>query len=234
MEHRAAAGQTGIGAGQHVDADALLEGVVGPDALRRRRRRAACPSKARACTTTLPRRVADAQPVAVGERRAPASISGWTSAVGRPSRAMLDGVLLKLVLRNERDGAAHQAERLLGIAVVDHRDMVGKRRQSRVARARSPPNRRGNEISCRHGRSRRGNARVSKGGQQSSQPPCRRSSSASGRPLSAQASGRSSRIALIAKPGCARAEPLARARRSRRGWSGTRHRARPPRGRSAG
>ena len=62
------------------------------------------PSKARAWTTTLPLplpmriRPPSAIPSAL-------SASGWTSAVGRPSRAMPLGVLLKLVLRNERDGA---------------------------------------------------------------------------------------------------------------------------------
>ncbi len=31
MEHSAAVGAAGVGAGQHIDADAFLEGVVGPD-----------------------------------------------------------------------------------------------------------------------------------------------------------------------------------------------------------
>ena len=35
----------------------------------------------------------------------PANAAGWISAIGRPSRATPEGVLLKLVLRNERDGA---------------------------------------------------------------------------------------------------------------------------------
>src|SRR5205823_3274121 len=62
------------------------------------------PSKARACTVMLPwllpirTRSPSAMPSAV-------SASGWTIAVGRPSRARLDGVLLKLVFRKERDGA---------------------------------------------------------------------------------------------------------------------------------
>ena len=39
------------------------------------------------------------------------------------------------MLRNERDGGGDHAERLLGIAVVDRRDMVGQRRQrSRMLR----------------------------------------------------------------------------------------------------
>ena len=52
--------------------------------------------------TAMP--VADPHPVAVGDTE-PANVAGWIRAVGLPSRAMLEGVLLKLVFRNEREGA---------------------------------------------------------------------------------------------------------------------------------
>src|SRR5262245_59594391 len=62
--------------------------------------RGCMPSKARACRTTLP----CALPMRTRSpslRPSAASAAGWIIAVGRLSRARLDGVLLKLVFRNE-------------------------------------------------------------------------------------------------------------------------------------
>ena len=66
MEHGAAARQTGVGAGQQIDPDALLESVVGPhplddnDALLQ-------PVKGAGMDDDITLAVADAHPLAVGD-----------------------------------------------------------------------------------------------------------------------------------------------------------------------
>ena len=110
--------------------------------------------EARAWTTTLPCRCRCAA-VAVARPSGPAPRDGRARSAGPRGRCR--GVLLKLVLRNERDGAG-QAERPRRVAVVDDRDMSGKA-AARMRQGRVPPSRRGNGTFCRRGRSRRGNGR---------------------------------------------------------------------------
>ena len=105
MKDGAAARQAGIGARQQIDPDTLLESMIGPQPFDDHHPRCN-PSKPGGMDDDAAAPVADAHPVAIARAPARPAISGWTRASARPSRAMLDGVLLKLVLRNERDGAA--------------------------------------------------------------------------------------------------------------------------------
>ena len=105
VEHGAAVGVAGLGAGQRVDADAALEVLVRPDPLDDDH------------AALLARRAAGR-----GRRPAPRSLpsgtrspsttpsatqsSGFISAVGRRSRASEPGVSVKVELRNVRAGAA--------------------------------------------------------------------------------------------------------------------------------
>ena len=140
------------------------------------------PSKARAWTTTLPRRLPS-------RTRSPSAMPSAASVGGmdqhgrpalarEPSRDVVEAGVEERARRRR-----HQAERVLGVAVVDHRDMIGKRRQRARARRRARPSRRGNGTACRHGRSRRGNARSRSRGAAIEPAPLRRIAPGSGSPL---------------------------------------------------
>ena len=103
MKHGAAGGEAGFGACQQVDADALDEGTVRPqpfddnDAALHAVRRAGMDDDAALL-------VADTDPVAVGKAELLQRVG--MDQRGRPVFARdAAGMLLKLVLRKERDGA---------------------------------------------------------------------------------------------------------------------------------
>ena len=126
-------------------------------------------------------------------------------------------------------GRRDQAKGLLRVAVVDQGDMVGEGGQRLMRAPERRANRRGNEISCRHGRSRRENARSRKAGSnRASHPPGIRRPPAS---RSRARSGRSYRSRSTRNRGGLR-RAGGRARRRHHGSSGIRHRAGGWRGRS--
>src|SRR5215472_7716126 len=104
MEHSAAARESGIGACQQIDSDTLFESIIGPQPLDDHDPRLQTPEGARMHHDAAPL-VPDAHTLAVAQTERMQHF-GMDEGVGRPSRATLDGVLLKLVLRNEREGAA--------------------------------------------------------------------------------------------------------------------------------
>src|SRR5215470_11607362 len=89
------------------------------------------PAKPRVWTTRLPRRL----PIRTrppSPSRSPMRTSGWTRAVGRPLAGEARRRVVEGRIEERARGCRNQAERPFGIAVVDRRDMVGKRRQACV------------------------------------------------------------------------------------------------------
>src|ERR1051325_11566016 len=137
VEHRAATGEAGIGAGQQVDADPLLERIVWPQPLGNDNTRLhAIESTGMHDDAAL--RVADAHTLTVdhaerGERLRMDQRGG--AALAREARR---GVVKAGVQEGARR-RGHQAERSLGIVVIDSRDMVREGRKIRMLRAEGGP-----------------------------------------------------------------------------------------------
>src|SRR5204863_8470691 len=119
VEHRAAAGEAGIGAGQQVDADALLEGVVRPqplgddDARLHALERAGMHDDAALV-------VADAHAVAVGH----AERGDRLGMYHRGRMALASEARWRVVearIQERARGGWHEAQRPYGTAVIDRR-----------------------------------------------------------------------------------------------------------------
>src|ERR1051326_1951992 len=137
VEHRAATGEAGIGAGQQVDADPLLERIVWPQPLGNNDTRLhAIESAGMHDDAAL--RVADSHTLTVdhaerGERLRMDQRGG--AALAREARR---GVVKAGVQEGARR-RGHQAERSLGIVVIDRRDMVREGGQFRMLRTKGGP-----------------------------------------------------------------------------------------------
>ena len=108
---------------QGIDADALLEGGVGPDALHHHHaglqaRRTAWHARQRSRGRC---RAGPGLPSPTPER---AQSSGWIKAVGRPCFCRDVGVSVKLVFRKLRAGAVTRRNGCPSSAVLDHRHVV--------------------------------------------------------------------------------------------------------------
>ena len=161
VEHRAAMRQAGIGAGQQVDADAFLEGRVRPDALDDDDALLQ-PVEGAGVDDDAALVVADADAVAIGEaeagqrlgmdqRRRPAlagDAGGRVVEAGVEERARR-----RRTMRNGRSGSPSSM-----IATWSGNSGSAAHGRGPIGPP-SSPNWRGSGISCRDGRSRRGNAR---------------------------------------------------------------------------
>src|SRR6266851_7584343 len=137
VKHRAAARQSGIGAGQEIDADPLLKGVVWPqpldddDATLHPVERAGVDDD-----TAL--RIADADALAVGDAE-----RGERDGMDERGRPPFAGDarwhIVKAGVEKRARRRRHQAERPLGIPIIDNRDMVGEGRQQRFLRTERAP-----------------------------------------------------------------------------------------------
>ena len=134
VEHRAAAGQAGSALVKRLMPIPSAKAWFGhsPSTITTR---FCMPSKARAWTTTLP------LPLPMRMRSpsrtpSPASASGWTSAVGLPSRAMLGRRVVEARVQERARRRRHEPKRPRRVAVIDHREMV--REMPACARAPAP------------------------------------------------------------------------------------------------
>jgi hypothetical protein len=171
------AGGAGIGAGQRVDPDALLEGGVRPDALDDEHARAAARRTA-ALDHDAPCAVAEPHAVALAEPER-GRVVGMDQR-GRPALALREpGVSVKVVLRNWRAGAATSRNGARASPVDAWRNGPAASACPH-GRADAPPSRAEVEALPSGCRSRRGSAPLE--GQRAVDPAPWRRSSASGQP----------------------------------------------------
>ena len=126
VEGAAAGGGGLVGAGQGIDAAAILEGLVGPDQFgdQTPRRR---PSKALACRVTVPRRCRG-EPWRRRRCPSPRDHRDGRRRSGGPSRFRDDGVSLKVELRKVRAGLVARRNGEFRVRLLDAGPMIGQGR----------------------------------------------------------------------------------------------------------
>src|SRR5579862_2726240 len=137
MKHGAALGWTGVGAGERVDADTLLEGIVGPDALDHDDARLkTLEETGMQDDAALP--VAQADAFAIGDSE-PGAIGGM-DLEGRPAlatpRARRFGETRVEELARRR---GHEAERALGVGFIDQPGVIGQLRHPHMVDTEGGP-----------------------------------------------------------------------------------------------